>query len=199
MWLLPSCNAWAASEHQRHLQSWRLGAFAVHRRWLLFTGIEELPDMFQRKALMGFQTGIVDIAAEYRYVSLMRGLAVQPAAGEMQCILDDPARRQKLQMHLPWLEILALVLQRQSSGESLAGFPLLGQSAKLDETIPEALRCVLHAGNQTSGLPCMSMLTRQGETCVSHSGLNVSSDPFEAYIPQDCSCRITLASEAASV
>ena len=77
-------------------------------------------------------------------VSLMHGLSVQPAAGEMRAILDDPARRLKLQMHLPWLEILALVLQNQSSRESLAGFPRLGNNAKLDETISEALRYVLY-------------------------------------------------------
>ncbi len=60
----------------------------------------------------------------------------------MQAILDSSARIQKLQTHLPWLEILALVLQQQSSGETLAGFPLLGKSSKLDETISEALRYV---------------------------------------------------------
>ena len=70
------------------------------------------------------------------------GLRLQPAVGEMQAILDSPARRQKLQTHLPWLEILALVLQHQSSGEARAGFPLLSKSSKLDETISEALRSV---------------------------------------------------------
>ena len=65
---------------------------------------------------------------------------LQPAVGKMRSILDEPARRQKLRMHLPWLEIAALVLQHQSSGETLAGFPLLNKSPKLDEIISEALR-----------------------------------------------------------
>ena len=67
---------------------------------------------------------------------------LQPAVGEMRSILDEPARRQKLRMHLPWLEIAALVLQHQSSGETLAGFPLLNKSPKLDEIISEALRYI---------------------------------------------------------
>ena len=67
---------------------------------------------------------------------------MQPAVGEMQSILDNPSRRQQLQTHLPWLETLALVLQHQGSSDSHAGFPLLGKSSKLDETVSEALRYI---------------------------------------------------------
>ena len=74
--------------------------------------------------------------------SLRVSMYLQPAVGEMHSILDEPARRQKLRMHLPWLEIAALVLRHQSSGETLAGFPLLNKSPKLDEIISEALRYI---------------------------------------------------------
>ena len=67
-------------------------------------------------------------------------MRLQPAAVEMRSIVDDPARREKLRVHLPWLGILALVLRQESGGQALAGFPLLVSSAKLAETLPEALR-----------------------------------------------------------
>lgn len=67
-------------------------------------------------------------------------MCMQPAASQMHSILEDPARRQKVQSSLPWLEIIALVLRQQCIGQAPAEVSLLSKVPKLEETIPEALR-----------------------------------------------------------
>ena len=49
-----------------------------------------------------------------------------------------------MQAALPWLEVLALVVQQQSRPQGIgAGCPMLGQDPKLKESMSEALRCAV--------------------------------------------------------
>lgn len=59
---------------------------------------------------------------------------VQPAVARMDGVLEDPARAQRLQSHLPWLEILARLLRLPSSGQT-AGNPMLASDPKVVEAI----------------------------------------------------------------
>ena len=57
---------------------------------------------------------------------------VQPAVAQMDGVLGDPARAQRLQSHLPWLEILARLLRLPNSGRT-AGYPMLASDPKVVE------------------------------------------------------------------
>ena len=57
---------------------------------------------------------------------------VQPAVARMDGVLEDPARVQKLQSHLPWLEIMARLLRLPNSGQA-AGNPMLASDPKVVE------------------------------------------------------------------
>ena len=48
-----------------------------------------------------------------------------------------------MQAALPYLEILALVLQQQGRQQGGAACPLLGEDPKLKESMSEALRCAV--------------------------------------------------------
>lgn len=63
---------------------------------------------------------------------------VQPAVAQMDGVLGDPARAQRLQSHLPWLEILARLLRLPDSGQT-TGYPMLASDPKVVEATSGAL------------------------------------------------------------
>ena len=66
---------------------------------------------------------------------------VQPAVAQMGGVLGDPARAQRLQSHLPWLEILARLLRLPNSVHT-AGYPMLASDPKVAEaTSGKSLLC----------------------------------------------------------
>lgn len=44
---------------------------------------------------------------------------------------------------LPWLDVLALVVQQQGGQQGDAACPVLGEDLKLKESMSEALRCAV--------------------------------------------------------
>ena len=68
---------------------------------------------------------------------------VQPAVAQMDGVLEEPARAQRLQSHLPWLEILARLLRLPNSGQT-AGNPMLASDPKVVEaTSGKLMNCKL--------------------------------------------------------
>ena len=75
--------------------------------------------------------------------ALIELLCLQPAVSQICSALEDADRQRAMRATLPWLEILALVLQQQGGQQGDAACPVLGEDPKLKESMSEALRCAV--------------------------------------------------------